>query len=169
MRTAKAGEQRVLAPPPAIYFSGLVLGVVFDALFPISLHGSVASLGLFGPQAPMAPRLIIGLSVLAAGFALNLSAVQRFRQAETTVLPWGRPTAFVTAGPYRFSRNPMYLGLSIGYVGLAITVGSLWAFLLLPAVLVAMVYGVIRREEAHLARRFGAQYEAYRARVRRWL
>ncbi|MFI5210728.1 MAG: methyltransferase family protein, partial [Gemmatimonadales bacterium] len=69
----------------------------------------------------------------------------------------------------RFSRNPMYVGMTLLYLGIALWANSLWPLLLLPAVLVVMRRGVIAREEAYLERRFGDEYRSYRARVRRWL
>lgn len=166
MRARREREQRVVAPPPLIYFAGLVIGVVLDMLLPIS---ALDRSDFASAAQETGPRVALGLAVFVAGAALNFSAVRQFREAETTVLPWGKPSRLVTSGPYRTSRNPMYVGLTLGYVGLAIVVGSVWAVLLLPIALVVMVMGVIRREEAYLARRFGLQYEEYRARVRRWL
>lgn len=162
-------EQKVLAAPPLIYFGGLVAGVTLDALSPLALHPAIASLDLIGANAAFGCRLAVGLIFFLGGFGLNLWAVLEFRRMETTALPWGQPSQLVLRGPYQFTRNPMYLGLTLAYVGLAITVGSIWALLLLPAVVTVIVYGVIRREESHLSWRFGDDYEAYKDRVRRWL
>ncbi|HEU5040160.1 MAG TPA: isoprenylcysteine carboxylmethyltransferase family protein, partial [Gemmatimonadales bacterium] len=75
----------------------------------------------------------------------------------------------VTDGPYRFTRNPMYLGFTLWYLAGTAWVNSLWLLVLLPVVLLVMQRGVITREEAYLERRFGREYTEYRARVRRWL
>ena len=78
-------------------------------------------------------------------------------------------TAVVTTGPYRFSRNPMYVGITLLYVGVAIWVNTVWPLPFLPVILIVMHYGVIVREEAYLERTFGEEYRQYRQRVRRWL
>lgn len=75
----------------------------------------------------------------------------------------------VTSGVFRLTRNPMYVGLAAAYAGVAALLGSWWPLALLPLVLVAVDRLVIAREEPYLARALGAQYEAYRRRVRRWL
>jgi protein-S-isoprenylcysteine O-methyltransferase Ste14 len=78
-------------------------------------------------------------------------------------------TALVTEGPFRYSRNPIYVALTLLYVGVALLINALWILLLIvPAVLV-LRYGVIAREEAYLARKFGDAYRQYMAQVRRWL
>ena len=90
-------------------------------------------------------------------------------RANTTVRPDRPATTLVTDGPFRYSRNPLYLALTFMYAGIGIIANSLWALLLLAPVVLFMSLFVIRREEAHLQRAFGAEYESYRARVRRWL
>jgi protein-S-isoprenylcysteine O-methyltransferase Ste14 len=98
-----------------------------------------------------------------------LPAVLAFRRAGTHPQPWRPATALVVTGPYRFSRNPMYVGATLFYIGISFWVNSLWPLLLLPVVLVIMSRGVIAREEAYLERLFGDEYRSYRSRVRRWL
>jgi protein-S-isoprenylcysteine O-methyltransferase Ste14 len=78
-------------------------------------------------------------------------------------------TTIVDTGPYRFTRNPIYLGMVLGLIGLAIALNSLWLLLTLVPFAVVIRYGVIAREEAYLERKFGDVYRRYRARVRRWL
>jgi protein-S-isoprenylcysteine O-methyltransferase Ste14 len=90
-------------------------------------------------------------------------------RAKTTLNPAGPASTLVTGGPFRFTRNPIYLGDTLMYLGLALLFGRRGPLLLLPGVLAALDRGVIRREERYLERRFGRQYRAYRARVRRWL
>jgi len=92
-----------------------------------------------------------------------------FRRAGTTPNPTKPTTALVLRGPYRFTRNPMYLGFAALYLGVTLLVNSLWPLLLFPAV-VGLVQGrVIAREEAYLEAKFGNEYRAYKMRVRRWL
>jgi protein-S-isoprenylcysteine O-methyltransferase Ste14 len=85
-------------------------------------------------------------------------------------VPTNQPTTvIVESGPYRFTRNPIYLGMFLGLVGLAIAFDSLWLLLMLVAFALVIRYGVVAREEAYLERKFGNVYGAYRSRVRRWL
>jgi len=85
-------------------------------------------------------------------------------------VPTNRPTtAIVETGPYRFTRNPIYLGMVLGLIGLAIAFNSLWLLLTLVPFALAICFGVVAREEAYLERKFGDVYRRYRARVRRWL
>ena len=113
-------------------------------------------------------RVSGGVSIVL-GTALALWGVAVFRRAHTTILPFRAPTAVVTTGPYRFSRNPMYAGMTLAYAGAALILNTSWPLLLLPIVLLAMVKLVITREEAFLAATFGADYVGYTHRVRRWL
>jgi protein-S-isoprenylcysteine O-methyltransferase Ste14 len=78
-------------------------------------------------------------------------------------------TTIVDTGPYRFTRNPIYLGMVLGLIGLAIALNSLWLLLTLVPFVLAIRYGVVAREEAYLERKFGDVYRGYRSRVRRWL
>lgn len=149
-----AHQLRVVAPPPLIFLVGFAAGALMDRVLPLAPGYAVPSIG-----SPLA---------LAASL-LDLWAAASFRRARTTILPWGTARMLVPGGPYRFSRNPMYLGMLFAYLGLTIAIGSWWALPLLAAVLVVMHLGVIRREEAHLEARFGAEYVEYKRRVRRWL
>lgn len=93
----------------------------------------------------------------------------RFRDASTSIVPVRPSTALVTSGPYQLTRNPMYVGMAFLYAGLALLLGVIWALALLPAVLLAVDRIAIAREESYLEAKFGAEYRAYRDRVRRWL
>jgi len=110
-----------------------------------------------------------GLVSLALGLAVLVAAVRGFRAAGTTLQPWESTTALVTSGPFRFSRNPIYLGYTLLYLGVALWVRSVWSLVFLPLVLWGMTRLVIRREERYLEARFGAAYRDYARRVRRWI
>jgi len=110
-----------------------------------------------------------GLVSIALGFVLLVTAVRGFRAVGTTLQPWESTTALVTSGPFRFSRNPVYLGYTLLYLGVALWTRSVWSLALLPLVLAAMTRLVIRREERYLDARFGAAYRDYARRVRRWI
>lgn len=154
-----ADHAGVFVPPPLLFVLPLVAARMLHARRPWPLvdgHGMV----LWLP----------GLVVVLAGVAVGLAGVAAFRNARTTVLPAGRPTtAIVQRGPYRFTRNPMYLAMAFAYAGLALLLNTVWALLLLPLVLAVIDLAVIRREERYLTAKFGRPYREYCARVRRWL
>lgn len=152
----------VVARPPLLYLAALVGGILLDRL--IGWPGLSASLGL-------TPGLgwAIGAGCFALGGTLLFWAMGRFRAADTPVPTCSATRALVTDGPYRFSRNPIYLALTAIYLGLALALSSLGAGLLLLPLLLTMEFGVVRREERYLERRFGEDYRLYRRRVRRWL
>lgn len=145
----------VLAPPPLIYLLPLLVGLWLDRRWPI------------GGLPPILARPLGALAGL--GFLVTITALLAFRRARTRPEPWKPTTALVTDGPYRYTRNPMYLGFACLYLGVALWFGGYWTLGLLPAVLVVMTVGVIRREERYLERLFGEVYAAYRNRVRRWI
>ena len=146
----------MIAPPPLIYLVALAAGLALDALLP-------------SPQVPRAVAWTLGGALLIAGVSLAAWFLVTFRGAGTPV-DVRRPAAvLVTTGPFRFSRNPGYLSLTVIYAGIAVVASALWAFLVLPATLVAVQHGVIKREERYLARRFGDSYRRYQQRTRRWL
>lgn len=149
---------RALAPPPLLFAAGLVAGVLLDRSFPLVEGAPRLALRVFGGVVPM---------VVAAW--LWIGAISEMRRARTTFDAYGRATALVTTGPFRLSRNPIYVGMTLAYLGASVMLWSAWAPIVLPLVLVALYFGVVRREERHLEARFGAAYEDYRRRVRRWL
>jgi len=102
---------------------------------------------------------------LTVGFA----AVRRFRSTGTSLQPWEPTTTLITDGPFRLSRNPVYIGYTLLYLGVGFWVNSAWPLVLLPLVLWLMHRLVIAREEAYLDHRFGDAYREYQQRVRRWL
>ena len=101
--------------------------------------------------------------------ALFVGAFGRFRRAGTAVEPWRPSTALVTGGVYRFTRNPIYLGMALLYFGLALAVDSAVTLALLLPLLALVQVGVVSREERYLEAKFGDDYRRYRAAVRRWI
>jgi protein-S-isoprenylcysteine O-methyltransferase Ste14 len=150
----KDNSAGVVAPPPLIFALGLALGFALEAL----LDG-----GSFGWAR------WLGVVLVVAGGALNLSFIAGFRRADTAVEPWKPTTAIVTDGPYRFTRNPAYLGMALLSAGIVFLADAPWALLPLPLVLLVIDRGVIAREERYLDGLFGDEYSAYRRRVRRWI
>ena len=102
--------------------------------------------------------------VLWNGWTLSVMASKR-----TAILPGGATILILQSGPFRLSRNPLYVGLIALDVALALLASSFWALVFVPIVIAAIAWGAIRPEERYLSGKFGAEYEAYRARVRRWL
>ncbi len=146
----------VLAPPPVIYGTPLVLGVLLQRVRPTAVmpHGLTRPLG--------------GL-LLAGGSALLVWSAVTMRQAHTPIDPREPVARMVTGGPFRRSRNPIYISLTLLYVGITVLGNTLWPLLFLPAVVRVMQRGVIEREERYLERTFGDEYRRYKSRVRRWL
>ena len=111
----------------------------------------------------------LGAIVFLLALALFAWAIVTVTRAGSNV-PTTRPTtAIVESGPYRFTRNPIYVGMCVGLVGLAIAFDELWLLIVLVPFALVIRYGVIAREEAYLERKFGDVYRGYRSRVRRWL
>lgn len=146
----------VIARPPLIYLGSLLFGFGLEYLWPAS-------------AIPNLVQYIAGAVLIALGVSILASAMRQFRKAGTNVQTWKPTTALVTNGFYRFSRNPIYVALSLIYAGIGIAADNLWALGLLVPVLVVIRYGVIAREERYLERKFGQEYLSYKASVRRWL
>jgi protein-S-isoprenylcysteine O-methyltransferase Ste14 len=107
--------------------------------------------------------------VIALALALFAWAIVTVTRAGSNV-PTSLPTTtIVESGPYRFTRNPIYLGMFLGLIGLAIAFDDLWLLVMLVPFALGIRYGVVAREEAYLERKFGDVYRGYRSRVRRWL
>jgi protein-S-isoprenylcysteine O-methyltransferase Ste14 len=141
--------------PPVVYLLALLIGVGLNSLWPIAVL-------------PSRWGVVIGILVIALGTSIMPAVVSRFRRAGTAFDPHKPASALVTDGPYRFSRNPAYVALTLWYLGIGLLLNSAWVLLLaLPPVLV-MDRWAIPREERHLEAKFGQQYVQYKARVRRW-
>ena len=113
-------------------------------------------------------KVLAGALTLAS-LALMASSIGNFRRSRTSIVPVRPATTLVIAGPYRFTRNPMYVGLAALTVALSLFLDTWWAMVLLMPVLLVVRVFVIAPEERYLQRRFGADYVAYTQRVRRWL
>ena len=118
---------------------------------------------------PTTIQHIAGFAIIALGGVIAISAILRFRRARTSFGTFEPATDLVTGGPYRFSRNPGYVALTMLYVGIGVAADNLWIIAGLVPTLIVMHYGVISREERYLERRFGEEYLRYKASVRRWV
>ena len=146
----------VVAPPPLIFGSIFIVALFIERSRPF-------------PLLPPGTGTLFGLLLIIAGAALAAWGALTFSRAKTAIIPTGSTTKIVSEGPYRFTRNPIYVGLTLAYTGGAFASNSYWPLILLPIVLVIMQRGVIYREEAYLERKFGGEYITYKERVRRWL
>lgn len=158
-RGPEHGSSALRVPPPLLFAATFLAGFGLERLWPLG-----PALGAHGAVWAGAGAALAGCGVL-----LGAAAIAAFARARTTVIPHGNPARLVTAGPYRFSRNPMYLGLALTYLGIAGIMRLPWAAMLLPLPLLWLDRLVIPLEEARLRAAFGGSYDAYRRRVRRWL
>ena len=146
----------VRIPPPLFYAAVVVLGLLLDGMHSLPIGaGSV--------------RNIVAWLLIAGWLYLMISSFQLFWRRHTSILPVRPSTTLVVAGPYRFTRNPMYLGLALLTVALGLFLNTWWPIILLVPTLVVVQRFVIAREESYLHRRFGAAYDTYTRQVRRWL
>jgi len=154
------GEKRdnpgVVAPPPLIFAGGLGAGLLVNRLRPT----------------PFLPRILskaLGWPLVVFGFLFGLWGFGEMRRAGTNVDPYHPTTAIVERGPYRYTRNPIYVGMALIYAGVAARANALPAASMLPVVLHLVDRGVVRREERYLEGKFGEEYRRYKGRVRRWI
>lgn len=151
-----ADHPGVIAPPPVIYLCAILVGGGLHYFWSIVV-------------VPFSAQRPLGGAMIAVSIVLFVLAVRQMLKAGTNI-PTNRPTtALVTGGPYRISRNPIYLSLSLLHLGLGVWVNSVWMVAMLAPVLVVMNIGVIAREERYLARKLGEPYLQYKSAVRRWL
>jgi protein-S-isoprenylcysteine O-methyltransferase Ste14 len=143
--------------PPLFFLSALLLGVVID--------DRVRRLSVFAVD----HWRWMGAFVVAAGVAVMATGRVAMIRAGTNINPTQSANAIVETGPFRFSRNPLYLGLTLLYIGLSLLLNTWWSLFLLVPVWLVMHFFVVRREERYLEEKFGETYLAYRRRVRRYL
>jgi protein-S-isoprenylcysteine O-methyltransferase Ste14 len=146
----------VRVPPPALYALAVLIGYLLNRRWPLPISG--------GASVQALAWLLVGVCLVLA-----VSSIGNFRRSQTSIVPIRPATNLVIAGPYRFTRNPMYVGLAALTVALGLFLDSWWPIAwLIPVLLVVRAF-VIAPEERYLERRFGADYVAYTQRVRRWL
>lgn len=161
MRTnaeSRRNSPGVIVPPPLIYAGTLTVGILIDR-FATGLSTSVGT----------TPRYALAILPIGIGAFLTATALGLFRKARTRPEPWQPASALVTDGIYRFTRNPMYLGMALVYAGLALALDSPVSLLLLFPLIAVIQCSVIAREERYLAEKFGDAYRHYKEQVRRWL
>lgn len=142
----------VIMPPPLIFACGIAGGLIFNKIAPWNMG-----------------HIYTGMVLFLLGLGLVAWAIATFKKHNTAIQPHLPATALVMTGPYRFSRNPIYLGFTLVYCGVALWIYNGWILVFLPAVLIVLHRGIILREEAYLTQKFGETYWEYHKRVRRWL
>lgn len=158
-KSAEHDNAGIVFPPPLIYAIPFLAGL---ALHRWIGHDSI-------PPSVWAATRPVGIGIVALGLLVSFSGIVTFRRAQTAIIPHKPASRTVTNGPYRFTRNPMYLGLALVYLGLPLFFGYAWPYLLFPVAALLMDRRVIPKEEAYMERRFGDDYRRYKAAVRRWI
>ena len=153
MNTDKPG---VIILPPLLYGIAAVLTLLLNWAWPLNIL-------------PHTAAIWSGVLLLLFSGALALWGKRAMKQAGTNINPLQPATCLVITGPFRFSRNPLYLSLTLLFAGLSLILNSLWGLIALAPVLAILHFGVILREERYLEAKFGESYRQYRTQVRRWL
>ena len=146
----------IRVPPPLLYLLALLLGLLLDRRAHI-------------PFLPRGVARVLGWPLVGGGMALAAWFIRTMRGADTTIRTDKPVSSLVQNGPFRYSRNPGYVALTMIYAGIAVRRNTLWAILFLPLVLYVIQREVIEREERYLERTFGEEYVNYKAQVRRWI
>jgi protein-S-isoprenylcysteine O-methyltransferase Ste14 len=151
-----ADNPGVVARPPLLYGGALVVALALHWLRPLPILDPAIALGA-------------GLALIALGVGIAIPGWRALRAAATNVDPMRPTTAIVTSGPYRFSRNPLYVAVTLLFIGITLAVNTWWGIVVLAPLIIVMHCGVVRREERYLEQKFGEPYRHYRSRVRRYL
>ena len=157
----KLANPGVRFPPPFLFLAGLGAAWLLET--------RVRRIHLIAPGNSTALIEVLGTILLVIGLIMIFWGMLTFAQAKTAILPMRPASRVVDHGPYAISRNPMYTGLALAYLGGAVAMNSVWAFVMFPLVILMLVRLVIQREENYLSSAFGEDYDNYRKRVRRWL
>lgn len=153
---AEPDHAPVRVPAPFIYAGFIVVALLLHLVLPL--------------PAPVPDIVrVLGLAAVVGGLVLGVLAVVRMRRAHTTVSPHKSTTSLVTDGPFRFTRNPIYLGFFLIFLGFTFLAGTLWGIVLAPLVPVTVNYLVIGAEESYLHGKFSDRYAEYKSRVRKWI
>ncbi len=154
--TDKKDTPSVIAPPPLIFLSGLILGGIVSWFYPIQmLPGGLAV--IFGNL-----LFLVGIGVIAIIYL-------QMRKAKTNIEPWKPTTKILDTGFYGYSRNPIYVAMILIYLGVSCFFNFVWFLAFLPLSWLTIHFGVILREEKYLESKFGDEYLDYKKRVRRWI
>lgn len=152
----KKDNPNVIAPPPLIFLSGLILGGIISWFYPLKFL-------------PKTFSIATGISLIVIGLVSIAAIFLQMRKAKTNIEPWKPTTKILDAGFYAVSRNPIYLAMILIYLGISFLFNSVWFLPFLPFCILIIHFGVILREEKYLEDKFGAEYLNYKNRVRRWI
>lgn len=155
-RSAERGAH-VRFPPPLVFVGFTLLGVFLQYI----------AAPLRFPESGWIR--VIGIFILLAGLALMVWAVMAFRRTGQDIAPWTPSPELISLGPYLWTRNPMYVGMTWAQIGLGLALNNLWVSLLAPFALLVVHFIAVLPEEKYLAEKFGTRYGEYRSRVRRYL
>lgn len=159
METTAKDSPGVIAPPPLVFLSGLLLGGMVQWFFPLHIF----------PEKYSFIARILGVVLIIFGLGIILTAKTKMQKAKTNIEPWKPTNAIISDGIYSYSRNPIYMAMILIYLGITLIFNAIWFLPFLVLVLIAMQYGVILREERYLEKKFGAEYLDYKKKVRRWI
>lgn len=154
--TKNIDHAQVMVMPPLVFLGYLIGALLVNWVVPFTVPWMLVV------------RIGGGIMVIA-GFWLAGSAFSRMTKAHTSPDPHQPTTVLITKGPYRFTRNPIYLGFFLIYLGFTLLAGTLWGLIASPFLLLTVTNAAIRAEENYLEDKFGEQYADYRSRVRRWI
>jgi protein-S-isoprenylcysteine O-methyltransferase Ste14 len=142
--------------PPLVYFGTLLISWILNRIIPL-------------PLLPPEMARVVGLAIFLSGFLIGIPAFIQMRRRNTSPNPYKPTTAIVKAGPFRFTRNPIYLSFFIHYLGIAVLIDTAWCIFLLPVLFEVITEMVVIREEQYLNQKFGSAYAEYMKEVRRWI
>jgi protein-S-isoprenylcysteine O-methyltransferase Ste14 len=154
--TVRSDSPGVWFPPPLWYALAVLVGVLLDRRWPLPIAA--------GPLTTIAGALFV-----VGWIAIAFSSISRFRRSKTSIVPIRPAEALVLSGPYRYTRNPMYVSLALLTIACGLFLATWWPLVLLVPTLAIVQQFVILPEERYLRRHFGVEYEVYTRRVRRWL
>lgn len=155
----KKDHPGVYIPPPLIYVAVFLMAVLLQSKIPIEnskFHQTFM-------------KIIGVLLILIAVFFFLIRSLRQFFKTKNTVVTILPANSLQTSGIYAITRNPMYVGLAIVYLGITCFIGNWWNIILFPVLIIIVQEYIIKREEKYLARRFGQEYLDYKMKVRRWL
>jgi len=148
----------IVAKPPVIYAVPFLIGILLNKFFSLKILSSVST-----------SLLILSWILVVLGFFLAGWTLLTFLKKGEDVRPEKPTTVIIANGPFRFSRNPIYLSFNITYIGFSLILNNLWLIIFLPFAFLVLRYGVVSKEEQYLERKFGKKYLVYKKRTRRWI
>jgi len=154
-QTEKEDIAGVIAPPPLIYLAALVIALILEWV--ARADAGLGSLGMW-----------VGLALIALSVIIALLARRQFVKGGTSLRVEVPSQAILSTGPFRYTRNPLYLSLTMLQIGIGLAAGMAWIIIWVVPVILVIRFGVIAREERYLERKFGEEYLRYKNRVRRW-